>query len=105
MSHMDDFDKGVKPNIEELKDEELDDVSGGITNMQEEIARSAAKAEGRTIQLDSMNGTCIHNHKYKFASRKEKKFAGIKYYNVKCYKCGKTWDDALAFKYFGDKEE
>ncbi len=95
-------DKEYENDIMPLIDDELDEATGGSTRseMFAEVERQA-KSEGRKVNLDiGTKETCICNYKYKWAKSSQKEstynFWGIVvytvYYDVKCYKCNKTWN-------------
>jgi len=86
--------KDINNNFEELDDDELDRIAGGVTAAS---AAEQAAADGRTFQLPAGNflkGTCIcaaHNKwaRYRIQATGE---IDIDYADVKCYNCGKTWE-------------
>lgn len=101
MSNHDEFEipADAKPDVTPLEDDDLDAVAGGITGEKAEAVENAARADGRNVMLPIGNFTklCMHNHKYKWARRKGKsasmQYPGYYYYDIKCYKCGKIWDE------------
>ncbi|HBU11436.1 MAG TPA: hypothetical protein DEB31_01495 [Clostridiales bacterium] len=92
--------KAMQSGIEPIEDEQLADVAGGnriFANDEEEAqAKEQAAADGRNYMLPPMNFICVCSHKYKFSRTKEmsyltKHMTCDVYWDIKCYKCGKTW--------------
>lgn len=79
--------KGMLP----LDDDDLDTVAGGATK---DVSPGLAAADGRNYNLPSGNNLCVCHHENKWArSVGTKTLNGqTKYSDIKCYKCGKTWD-------------
>ena len=80
-------------DVQAIPDNELDEVSGG-TNAKDIAAQAAA--DGRTIALPKGNyfkGFCICAIHNKWArSTFLGKNGALYYIDIKCYKCGQTWD-------------
>ncbi len=90
-----------KNGIEPIEENELDAVAGGWGEGPEEDAIKeaffAARKDGRIIQLMDDTGLCKCPIRYVFAQSSKKTFLGTTFYNVKCYKCGKTWQNYKDF--------
>ncbi len=88
-----------KNGIETLSDDELDAVAGGemydmdpnSPELMKLRAYNDAKRDGRRERISDSTGLCKCPLAYVFAKSVEKTFGGKTYYDVKCYKCGKTW--------------
>ena len=89
----------INNSFEELNDDELDKITGGLT---EAYATEQGNADGRTCPLPAGTyyaGTCAcaaHNKK----ARERRSIPSTanypatviyRYVDVKCYNCGKTW--------------
>ncbi len=80
--------------IEPVGDDELNSVSGGVSDKDANNAKEQAKSDGRTIMLQPLvAGLCVHNYQYKYAKTFTKSGLYWTYYDIKCYKCGKTWKE------------
>ncbi len=88
---MSDMEKNTT-GVEALSDDELDAVAGGVSDEDAKNAKKQAQADGRTMMLQPfVAGLCLHNYQYKYARSFDRSGLFWIYYDIKCYKCGKTW--------------
>ncbi|HBU11435.1 MAG TPA: hypothetical protein DEB31_01490 [Clostridiales bacterium] len=101
---MADMDKKAMENgLDIIGDDELEAVSGGMSKEDKAEVEKQARADGRTHKLPILNLLCMCNNDYKWARHKKMNelfdFGNVvvtlttTYSDIKCYNCGKTWDE------------
>ncbi len=92
--------EAIRAKLVPMEDDELDVAAGGpIADMRakKKEAHEQAKADGRTEHVNAFNFLCICSSDYKWAREVEYGFYKKTFYDIKCYKCGKTWDKKVMY--------